>query len=59
MPLIFWYDKIHVAKKSYYLELIFNKKGYYDELKKSYQKTVSFVEDSYGTATMKAIRNRP
>jgi hypothetical protein len=59
MPLLFWYDKVHIARKSYYIEVIFNKKGFYNEITKSYQKTLSFVEDSYGTATRKAIRARP
>ena len=27
MPLLFWYDKVHVARKSYYLDVIFNPKG--------------------------------
>lgn len=59
IPLIFWYDKVHIARKSFYLEVIFNEKGFYDEIKKTYLKTVSFVEDSFGTSTMKNIRNKP
>jgi hypothetical protein len=59
IPLIFWYDKVHIARRSFYLEVIFNKKGFYDEIKKTYFKTISFVEDSFGTSVMKNIRNRP
>jgi hypothetical protein len=29
MPLIFWYDKVHVARKQYYLDVIFNRHGFY------------------------------
>lgn len=59
MPLLFWYDKVHIARRSYYLDVIFHPHGFYDEVKKSWQKTVSFVEDSYGTVTKKNIRKRP
>jgi hypothetical protein len=30
MPLLFWYDKVHVARKSYYLETIFHPIGFFD-----------------------------
>jgi hypothetical protein len=30
MPLMFWYDKVHVARKSYYLDVIFNPHGFLD-----------------------------
>jgi len=59
MPLIFWYDKVHIAKRSYYLDVIFNKKGFYDEKKNIYLKTTSFVEDSFGSFMRKAIRRNP
>lgn len=59
MPLLFWYDKVHVARRSYYLEIIFNSEGFLDEVTKNYIKTVSFVEDSFGCFTRKNIRHRP
>jgi hypothetical protein len=59
MPLLFWYDKVHIARKSYYLDTIFNPKGFQDEIKNIWMKTVSFVEDSYGTVARKAIRKHP
>lgn len=58
MPLIFWYDKVHIAKRKYYLDVIFDK-GFYDENKQVYQKTISFVEDSFGCFMRKAIRRKP
>ena len=30
MPLIFWYDKVHIAKREYYMQVIFNEQGFYD-----------------------------
>lgn len=30
MPLMFWYDKVHIARKSYYLDVIFDPNGYLD-----------------------------
>jgi hypothetical protein len=30
LPLDFWYDKIHIARKSYYLEVIFHRKGFFN-----------------------------
>ena len=59
MPLLFWYDKVHIARKSYYLEVIFDPNGYLDEVTQLRHKTVSFVEDSFGTTTRRGIRNRP
>lgn len=59
MPLLFWYDKVHVARKSYYLDVIFSPQGLYNEHSKTYIKTVSFVEDSFGTVMRKSIRRNP
>lgn len=59
MPLLFWYDKVHIARKSYYLDVIFDPNGYLDEITQLRHKTVSFVEDSFGTTTRRGIRNRP
>ncbi len=59
MPLIFWYDKVHIAKRDYYLDVIFNEKGFYDEVKKTRLKTVSFVEDSFGCSYRRSIQSRP
>ncbi len=30
MPLLFWYDKVHIARKSYYLNVVFHPYGFYD-----------------------------
>lgn len=59
MPLLFWYDKVHVARRSYYLDVIFNPHGFLDEISQAYIKTATFVEDSFGCFTRKSIRHRP
>ena len=48
MPLYFWYDKVHIASRKYYLETVFVEDGYYDETLKKWLKTVNFVEDTFG-----------
>ena len=48
LPMNFWYDKVHIARKDYYLNVIFDKKGNYDPHLGKLQKTVSFVEDTFG-----------
>jgi hypothetical protein len=50
---------VHIAKKSYYLDVIFNPKGFHDQIKNIWMKTVSFVEDSFGTVARKTIRKYP
>lgn len=48
MPLNFWYDKLHIASRKYYLEVVFNEKGNYDPNRGKNMKTVTFVEDTFG-----------
>ena len=59
LPMNFWYDKVHIARRDYYLEVIFNKWGNYDPHLGKNQKTVSFVEDTFGHCMKWSIEEDP
>ena len=59
MPLVFWYDKVHIARKSYYLDMIFSPKGVMDLTTGHRNRTQSFVEDSFGTIMQRNIEAHP
>lgn len=42
MPLNFWYDKVHIASRKYYLDVIFHEEGHYDPNRGKKMKTLSF-----------------
>ena len=48
LPLNFWYDKVHIASRKFYLDVVFNPKGNYDPNRGKNMKTVTFVEDTFG-----------
>ena len=59
IPLLFWYDKVHIAKREYYLEVVFSKKGILEVATGTHHKTQSFVEDSFGTIMERNIQQQP
>ena len=59
MPLYFWYDKVHIASRQYYLDVIFRENGYYDKILGKHLKTKNFVEDTFGHYMKRKIEADP
>lgn len=59
VPLNFWYDKVHIASRRFYLDVIFNEEGHFDPNRGKNMKTISFPEDTFGHCMKYCINEKP
>lgn len=59
MPLNFWYDKVHIASRKFYLDIVFHNEGHYDPNRGKNMKTISFPEDTFGHCMKYTISHQP
>lgn len=59
VPLNFWYDKVHIASRKYYLEVIFHEEGHFDPNRGKNMKTISFPEDTFAHCMKFTINKSP
>ena len=55
MPLLFWYDKPHICRTSYYKEYVFGSKHLILKTNKEIS-VKNFIEDSFGQVVKKNIK---